>query len=242
MGIVIARHMGSQLRLQKFQDNHLCGVAVAAALLHHIDDGLANRGRATIGLSGGRTPAHVLPYLFTANRDWRRVTITFSDDRWVSQDSIDSTEGMVRRLVEATPAAAASIVGLVTGHATPAEGIHAVARVIDDLSWPLDAIYLGMGTDGHIASLFPRVDWRPVSGRVLAVSPPEAGASDAGALHRITLNPEALLDCRQLLLMFSGTEKAAIYARALLPGSLQELPLRVILHQDKVPISVFQSP
>ena len=240
----------ADLRIQEFDDAEHCAGALAAALGEALDDALAERGRAGMALSGGRTPARVLPGLFRQARDWHRVTVTYTDDRWVPAGAADSNHGMVRNLAGGTPAAAAAFVPLAGDQETPREtpqetpeaGLDQVRRRLAAVPWPLDAAYLGMGPDGHIASLFPGGGWSEAPGPVVPVPPPDAAATDARGLARISLTPRALLDCRRLFLMLTGADKARVLDRALRPGPAEELPLRLILHQHRVPVRIFKAP
>ncbi|MHA1597374.1 MAG: 6-phosphogluconolactonase, partial [Alphaproteobacteria bacterium] len=187
-----------------------------------LKDALAARGTASLAVSGGRTPEMVLPKLAAADLDWANVHVTLVDERRVNVDHPDSNEGLARRLLPS----AARFTGLLGSHPD---------KDLDALDWPLDAAFLGMGPDGHIASLFPGTgDWSN-HGRVLAV----AAVGDRRA--RISLTPEALLDCRHIFLILSGPEKRAAFDAAKQPGPVAELPLRLIVHQDRVPVTVYIS-
>jgi len=208
--------------------------ATADGLAACLEEGLAARGRASLALSGGRTPNSVLPLLAAAGLDWSRVTLTLIDERWVAPDHADSNQGLVERLFRDGPAAAAPMVGLKTAAAEPAAGVAEVERRLAGLSWPLDAAFLGMGEDGHVASLFPGdASWALAPGRCVPVP-----ARD-GRQARMSLAPDALLDMRRLLLLIFGAEKRRVFDRARRPGPAVELPIRVVLHQDRVPVTVF---
>lgn len=196
--------------------------------------GLAARGRAFMAVSGGRTPANYLPVLARQPIDWARVVVTLTDERWVGSDQIDSNEALVRKTLSAT---GVEIVGLKTDHASPRAAKDECETRLAQLPWPLDLILLGMGDDGHIASLFPGdLDWPQVRGRCHAVA--AAGARQA----RMSLAPVALLDARQIFLAITGSTKERMLRKALSPGPSAEIPARVVLCQKSVPVRVFLAP
>jgi 6-phosphogluconolactonase len=202
---------------------------IAACLL----TGVENRGRGSLAVSGGRTPEHIFPVLSQSNLPWDKLSVTLADERWVDPGHPDSNEGLARRLLIQGAAATARFVGLKTNHSTPAEGQTECEAGLSTLDWPLDAMFLGMGEDGHIASLFPGENWADAPGRALPVAP--SGQRQA----RMSLTPEALLDSRHIYLVIKGKKKRQTFETAMKPGSWQGLPVRLILQQHKVPVSVY---
>lgn len=203
---------------------------VAACLRKAVE----KRGQASLAVSGGGTPEHIFPLLSRANLSWNRVSITLIDERWVDADHPDSNEGLARRLLMQGPAAEAGFVGLKTDHANPFDAQADIETALAALDWPLDAVFLGMGVDGHIASLFPDLEnWADAPGRALAV----AGSDERQP--RMSLSPAALLDSRHIFLAITGPEKRATFDAALKPGPISQYPVRLVLHQERVPVNVY---
>jgi len=199
-----------------------------------LQSGIEKRGRAALAVSGGRTPEHLFPALASKHLAWDNVSITLTDERWVDSLHADSNEGLTRRLLLQGPASKARFVGLKTNHESPFDGLEDSETGLATLDWPLDVVFLGMGEDGHIASLFPGAgDWMEATDRAFPV------AATASRQARMSLTPGALLDSRQIFLIITGPAKRATYEAALQPGPLGDLPVRLILHQDRVPLSVF---
>lgn len=198
--------------------------AAATEIAETLNADIAEHGKTSLAVPGGRTASAVLPVLATMNIDWDRITVTLADERWVDASHADSNERLARELLGAL----VTITGLYTGDATPEQGLGEATQRIDALR-PLGCVLLGMGEDGHIASLFP-------------------GAKiQDGTLHtamrddhpRISLTPTALKDARRIVVAVSGQDKCAVIARALAPGPVAELPVRHVLLQDQTPVSVF---
>lgn len=195
---------------------------------------VAERGRATLALSGGRTPLLVYPRFAALDLPWKKIALTLSDERWVAPDHADSNEGLVRRTILAT--APATFVGLKTAAATPGEGLAECEVRLARLSWPLDGAFLGFGEDGHVASLFSDdPHWRRAPGRAVAV------AATASRGPRISLGLGALLDCRRVLIVAVGAAKARVLDAALHDAD-SDLPFAAVLRQDRAPVTVYKAP
>jgi 6-phosphogluconolactonase len=211
--------------------------ALAQDLARNLRAAVAARGRAVLAVSGGRTPRQVFERLRQLDVDWPRVTVTLTDERWIPADHPESNEGLARAHLLQGPAAAAAFIPLYGGEASPEAGKAACEARLVALAGPFDAIYLGLGGDGHVASLFPGDPALDVRDRLCAAVP-----GTATRQPRMTLTASAILDARRVCLLFSGADKYAVYAEARVPGPLTQIPLRMLLAQDRVPISVFKAP
>lgn len=112
------------------------------------------RGEATLVVSGGRSPVIFFQSLVREKLDWSKVTISLADERWVPVEHADSNAGLLRQHLLVGPVAKARFLGLYR----PAATLEIAAREADEaLSalGPIDVLVLGMGDDGHTASLFP---------------------------------------------------------------------------------------
>ncbi len=201
-----------------------------------LTDAVAARGRASLVLSGGNTPKPLLIELAGRSLPWSQITVTLADERWVEADSEDSNEAMVRSYLLKGPAAEADFLPLKNSAATARLGCQTCEDAIAGLLLPIDVVILGMGEDGHTASLFPGVDSR-------ALDPHFdqncwAVLADKAPHERITLTAAALLNSRHILLHITGEKKWSVYQQA----AAVDYPVGIFLGQNKVPISVFWSP
>ena len=211
--------------------------ALAGELAAALREGIETRGRGLLAVSGGRTPRHVFERLRELEVDWSKVTVTLIDERWVAPDHPESNELLVRTYLLQGAAAAAEFVPLYGGEDTPQTGQAACEVRMQALQLPFDAVYLGMGDDGHIASLFPgdpAVEVR--AGRCVAVAP------SGSRLPRMSLTAPTLLEAGKVFLLFNGADKHAKYAAARQPGSPAEIPLRLVLAQNRTPVIVLSAP
>ena len=222
-----------------FTDSALAAADLAARIATVLEQAIATRGVATLALSGGRSPRPVLESLSASLSDWSKVIVTLVDERWVDPTDADSNEKLVRDTLLQGPAAAARFVPMKNAAADAYLGQPAAEADFAALPWPLDIILLGMGDDGHTASLFPEAkeldEGLSSTALTIAVTPP------AAPHQRLSLTAHAILSSRHIFLQISGAAKKAIYDRALAGGPVEELPIRVALCQDAVPVEVWIS-
>ena len=225
-------------------DPALLALDVADHVAGLLRQGVAERGRALLIVSGGSTPVPFCQALARCALDWSAVTITLADERWLPPDLPDSNEALVRTHLLKANAAAAHFVPLYNGAATPAEGVPALEAALATLPWPADAVVLGMGGDGHTASLFPDAPELPYAlmdaapARCLAVAAP---TPPNVPVPRVSLTRRALLDTRQLIVHLTGEDKLELLHQAMLPGDVAEYPIRAVLQQHAVPCHIFHA-
>jgi 6-phosphogluconolactonase len=214
--------------------------ALAAALAESIGADLASavkaRGEASLVVSGGSTPKPLFEALCQLELPWEKVGITLADERWVPADHEASNEGMVRSLLLRNRAAKARFVGLWNGAPSPEAGADAVAEALDGMARPFDVLVLGMGGDGHTASLFPGAAELADGLDLERVSPVVAVRPSHAPHARLSLSLRALLDSRRIVLHVTGEEKYEVLERALGDGAEEELPIRAVLRRAEVEV------
>lgn len=213
---------------------------LAADIAQRLRAAVADRGRASLVVSGGRTPVPMFEALRTEPLAWERVTVTLADERWVPADAPDSNERLVRAHLLQDAAAAACFVGLTTAAATPEAGRAGVEAALQSVPRPFDVVVLGMGNDGHTASLFPDAPELQAGLTARALCVPAHPPSVPQA--RISMTLAALLDSREILLHLVGADKRDIYERALAGQEVEDMPVRAVLHQDQVPVHLYWAP
>lgn len=201
----------------------------------HLTRTLQQKDRANIAVSGGNTPRHLFPELSTYPLDWQRITITLSDERWVAPSDSQSNEALVRNYLLQNQAAAASFVGLYQNTATPIEGQKLCEEALTGIADQLDFCYLGMGDDGHFASLFPNDGTLAATG--LCVGVPEK----AGRVARMSLTLQAITKARRCILFFNGAEKRAVWERAKTIAPSESLPISILIQQMGQRLSVIMA-
>lgn len=219
--------------------------AVAERIAGALDQALAERKQALLALAGGRTSPPVFRQLAGSRRDWHRVTILPSDERWVASDHADNN---LRQMGEAF-AGAEGIHWLSLVPPAPIGDADAGFANLALAAYPqaIDVAMLGMGADGHFASLFPgapnlsaALETEPAPTAAVAIVPNPMPA--AGPHPRISLSLARLLHSRLLLLVITGEDKRAVLDRALADGDAMQLPVAALLRAEHPLAEVHWSP
>lgn len=222
-----------------FTDGGEAAAQLATRIATLLAEAIATRGTASIALSGGRSPRPVLEALARTPLDWSKVVVILVDERWVAPDAPDSNERLLRETLLTGPAAAAHFVPMKNDAPDAYTGQPAVEAAFSAIPWPFDLVLLGMGEDGHTASLFPAAaelaNGLTSTARTIAVTPP------AAPHQRMSLTASAILAARHIFLQISGDAKKAVYAQALEDGPVQQFPIRLALRQDTTPVEVWIS-
>lgn len=200
-----------------------------------IDLALAERDRAQIALAGGETPKPAYERLGREHLPWERVDVLLGDERWVDAEDPASNARMLREtLLSQPPALNARFHPVPTAEETPEAGAASFAVALTELCGGtpprLDLVLLGLGDDGHTASLFPGTAATTVMDRWATVS-------EGKGLPRITLTAPVLSASRQVIFLVSGRGKRQALRRLLDPAEdPQRTPARLIQPNSEVVI------
>ena len=178
---------------------------VAAGAAADIASALAEGAR-TLVLAGGSTPRRCYELLAGLDVEWGRVTVLFGDERCVRPDHPDSNYKMARAAL--LDKVAPATVHRIPGELGPEEGAGLYAHTVDSLA-PLDIVLLGVGEDGHTASLFPGNEALQAAGSVVGVRNAPKPPSE-----RVSLTLATLLAARRVIVLATGAEKASAVAKA----------------------------
>ena len=223
-----------------FDDRKLASQAAAERISSAIATSLDDAPETSIIVTGGSSPEHCYELLANTALPWGRVNILLSDDRCVPVDHEASNEGLIRRLLLTRHATNAKLLQIYNEELPPDEQCSTLSEQLDSLPLPFSISLLGMGADGHIASLFP--DFAELEkgldlcgeDRCLAVK------TTASPFPRISLTMATLVQSRETLLLFFGDDKREVYERAKLVGG--DYPVGRLLHQEQTPVHVFWAP
>lgn len=225
----------------RFEDRAAMARTMAEDIATLLRAAIAERGHATLVVSGGSTPEPMFRCLSMLELPWAQVMVTLADERWVQPDAPDSNERLARTLLLQGPAAAARFVGLKNPAPTPEAGLAETERALHTLPRPFDVTILGMGDDGHTASLFPGT--AELSAALDPASPALcASVRPPGLQPRMTLTLPALLGSRHLMIELAGQKKWTVYEQARSGTDATRMPIRAVFDQAEIPIQVYWAP
>ena len=214
--------------------------AAAEQVIAMLAASLNENARASIIVTGGSSPLQCYAHMSKAELDWPRVQLVLSDERWVAPTDESSNERMVRGSLMVDRAAGAKLMPLFNSEVSASERCEEINISLGSMSQPFATTLLGMGEDGHIASLFP--DMKNLAVGLDADSEEQCitAKTAASAVPRISLTLAPILHSEQVVLLFFGATKRDVYEQAKTGPDL--FPVSSLLSQQRTPVHVFWAP
>jgi 6-phosphogluconolactonase len=212
---------------------------LAQRIADSIRDAVEARGRCHLVLAGGRTPLAAFQLLASMDLPWSKVHVFPSDERIVPHTHpANNAETLRRCLAQAHGLTVHRLLPEVLSSSLDAHhAVQSLAQIKD----AFDLVLLGMGADGHVASLFPGSEQLEMALDHLApdalVLKPEPLPSEA-PFARITLSLRRLTHTRNLLLLFTGAKKRAVFDQALSAHDALRWPVSALIHHPQTPLEV----
>ncbi len=226
---------------KEFASQEELAEAQADEIAGWLRDAVADKGIASLAVSGGTTPAKFFQALSRRTLDWSKVTVTLVDERFVPPTSDRSNEKLTRENLLRGEAAAAHFVPLYSDVVTVEAAAEKAEYRLVEVLFPLDIVILGMGTNGHTASFFP--DAGNLSDLLDPKSPQTVmpmHAASAGE-PRLTLTLPRIAEARHLVLHIEGTEKRRVFEEATSAAS-PHLPIRSVMDASVTEPIVYWAP
>ncbi len=221
-----------------FETRQEASAAAASRIIELLSKRLDNNDQASIVVSGGTSPVECFAALAAADLEWQRVQVALSDERWVPPEHDDSNEKLVRESLLVGAAAAATLLPVY------AEGVSPQERC-DELQDPLPVLpfacsLIGIGVDGHFASLFPDAENLEQGMDVEAGRLYMPVVTAASPHVRISMTLAAISRSDEIVLLFFGDDKLAVYKEA--QAMSNGYPLSRLLRQKRAPVRLFWAP
>ncbi len=222
----------------RFDTRDEASAAAAERIAELLENRLQHQARASFVISGGSSPLECFAALARTPLDWDRVDVLLSDERWVPPEHEDSNENMARAALLVDKASEATLQPVYAEGVSPEERCDELQDPLPEL--PFSCSLIGMGSDGHFASLFPDADNLEFgldveSGRLYIP------VTTAASPHpRVSMTLAGISRSDEVVLLFFGEEKLAVYERA--RADSNGFPVSKLLRQKRAPVRVFWAP
>jgi 6-phosphogluconolactonase len=232
--------MPGELVLNEYPERQSASVAAAQLLAESLRKALHVAGDAGLVVSGGSTPQQCFRSLSGERLDWSHVTIVPSDERWVEPGDESSNERLIRSQLMQGPAAKARLLTFYREDLDAAQAPAIIGPELERLARPFACALLGMGEDGHFASLFPDFDGLDEALDTTSAAQCTMVRTVGSPYLRISLTLAPLLDSSAIVLLFFGDAKRRIFEAA--AGGGTAFPVEALLSQDSVPVTIIWAP
>lgn len=235
--------MSEEIEWWEYDDAAEMAAAVAGDIGFIIESAIDARGAAVIALAGGKTPVPIYEVLSSAKLDWKRVTIVPGDERIVPLgDPLSNVTTLAKFFLPKGARVMPIVPNAIPDHKAAGRSADALMQ---DLHWPLDLCLLGVGSDGHAASIFPGPDYEeavngPKERRALGVMPDPMPAD--APMPRVTLSLAAITGARALMIAIRGDKKRDIVETAMMQGRASPYPIGRILADTELPVDIHWAP
>lgn len=213
--------------------------ALSSQIAKDLKEAIRRYDKASVMVSGGSTPKPLFEMLRRIDLPWEKVTVGLCDERWVPTTHDDSNEQFVKQHLLQENAAKARFIGMYFEGMTSVEAQAQCTETLQQELYPFDVVILGMGSDGHTASLFPKNERLEkafdLSSKELCIAIEPEAAPHA----RMSLTRSAILSAKHLYLHFEGEEKRSLYQEVISGDDMSTLPVRSILQQDLTDVKVY---
>lgn len=228
------------MQLYSFGDVDLLNHDLANQIKNNLSDAVAQRGQAYFVVSGGKTPVDLFKILAKTKLPWDKVTVLLADERCVTSEDLARNERMVKDNLLQHGAKSAQFISLYDEQVNFLDGLQQVVQNIASLP-TFDVVILGMGEDGHTASLFP------CSEELLAGLDDNADAAllvnpKTAPYQRVSLSKKRLLNSRSIFLHLVGQKKREVLAQAMAESNPIVMPICAFLNHHSTNVQVMYAP
>lgn len=219
--------------------------ALTQLLSTRLQHALTAQPRASLLVSGGSSPAPAYRALSHLDINWQQVDVAMVDERWVDPSHPKSNETFIKQTLLQHHGAAANFITMKNAAPSAQQGLEQTEQAYQTLSRPFDITILGMGTDGHTASLFPHaqgLEQALTSQQLVCAIDAKPSEVTGEITERMSLTLHGIAQSKVVILLISGEQKRSVYQQALQGDNLLDMPLRSVLQHPDIELLVFWSP
>ena len=222
----------------EFENASALDVALVKQVVDLLSEAIEIHEVASLVVSGGRTPQGFFHLLSQQALDWSKVTVTLADERWVDPENKDSNEKLVRENLLINEASSARFLPLKSSSSSAVEGEDSLEQSLSAID-TFTVVILGMGDDGHTASLFPCSDELEKgmdlnTGHTLISTNPKTAPYE-----RISLTAKSIMDAKKIFLHLNGSSKLNTLEEAMNLSDSSKMPIYAFLNHG---LDIFWSP
>jgi 6-phosphogluconolactonase len=228
----------------KFESKQSLFSNVATRCEEILSESLKRQQQVSFIVPGGSTPAPAFEQLSHATLDWQRIVIAQSDERWVDRDHPQSNQRLTEENLLINNASNATYVAMKNNYETAVLGMQQCNDDYAALAPGFNLTLLGMGIDGHFASLFPgskniQLNMDPNSPSMCASIDATGCAVAGGYPERMSLTLSAILNSEVIILLMIGMEKMKVIEQAIQNDAPLITPISSLVNQDKTPVEIY---
>ncbi|UTW55843.1 6-phosphogluconolactonase [Kordiimonas sp. SCSIO 12610] len=219
--------------------------ALSTRILKSLQNDLTTTGSASWAVSGGSTPKPLFEKVSNTEFDWHKVDIALVDERWVPQAHSRSNESFVKNTLLVNEATSARFTGMFVEGKSHRDALPFIENAYGKITYPFTSVLLGLGNDGHTASLFPEADGLEhalacENTSICAALTARKSTVTGDEVERITITFHAINRAKDCILMITGDEKLGTLKEAL--SNDINLPIARVINSMKQPLNVFWAP
>ncbi len=230
-------NLPAHIELKRFESAEDVCIALSDEIETIVTNAVAARGEASIALSGGRTPIPMFQALSSKALPWDNMTVSLVDDRWVPPTHKDSNEALLIKHLLASNPNRTHFIGFWKPDCDAYSAVPLCNESFSGLPEALDCAVLGMGNDGHTASIFPESEQLQ---NALDTTDTCCAVTPSTAPHdRMTMSAHKLLASRKRILHLKGEDKLETLKSAVMDDDIHSMPVRLFLNH---PLTIYWSP
>ena len=229
------------LRENIFTDKAKLELELAEEISQKLDLELKNKGEANLLVSGGSTPKKLYEILSNKKIDWKNVSIGLIDERFVATNTEESNELLIKNTLLKNKAADAKFIGLIFNLNDYKENLNITISKHKPFYKSITCSILGMGSDGHTASLFPNFEEVYTDDNIYGDKMIINTKATSEPSKRISYTKAKILSSKHLFLYFNGKEKLDVFNSAKKNKNASIRPISAFIHQNINTLNVFYS-